>query len=117
MKTNLIFFVLLMVIAFSADAKTQSNVWNKKAPVCLTVQAENGTIKQKFNEDGTITCIIKPLDVIRISAIFLNGEDVTSQLEKNKLILPILTVNTTLEVCFEEKPLNTAPVYNTIAMF
>jgi hypothetical protein len=116
MKKILILLVLLVVIAFSADAKTQSRISNKKAPVCLTVQAENGAIKQKFNEDGTITCIIRPSDVIRVSTILLNGVDVTNQLEKNKLVLPILTENTTLEICFEEKPIYTAPVYNTIAM-
>lgn len=117
MNKKLVLIVLLLVIAFMADAKTPSKKAMKKAPVCLTVQAENGSIKQKYNEDGTITCIIKPGDVIRVSAIFLNGEDVTNMLEKNKLVLPLLTKNTTLEISFEEMPTYIAPVYNTIAMY
>lgn len=117
MKTNLIIIVLLLVLSFSANAKPKSKVAKIKAPVCLTVQAENGSIKQKLNADGSITCIIKPGDVIRVSAIFLNGKDVTNLLEKNKLVLPLLTQNTTLEISFEEVPAFATPTYNTIAMY
>lgn len=116
MNNKLVLIVLLLVITFFADAKTPSRNVIKKAAVCLTVQAENGSIKQKFNEDGTITCIIKPNDVIRVTTIFLNGDDVTNLLEKNKLELPLLTKNSTLEISFEEIPTYIAPVYNTIAM-
>jgi hypothetical protein len=116
MKRYLVLLALLLVITLCADAKKQSKVAIKKATICLTVQAENGSIKQKFNEDGTITCIIKPGDVIRVTTIYLNGEDVTNQLEKNKLVLPVLTENTTLEISFEEKPLYIEPIYNTVAM-
>jgi hypothetical protein len=117
MKKILFLLVLLLGISFFADAKTQLNIVNRKEPVYLTVQAENGSIRQKLNEDGTITCIIKPGDVIRVSTILLNGEDVTNQLEKNKLVLPVLSKNSTLEISFEEKPMYAPPVYNTIAMY
>lgn len=117
MKRNLILLVFLLVLNVIVDAKTQTKVADKKTQVCLTIQAENGSVKQKVNEDGTITCIIKTGDVIRVSSIVLNGADVMNQLEKNKLTLPLLTENTTLEITFDSTASYTQPVYNTIAMF
>lgn len=116
MKRNFILFFILFVINLFVDAKTNINYARNRAPYYLTLQAENGSIKQKFNEDGTITCIIKLGDVIRVSSIHLNGEDVTNQLEKNKLNLPALTENTTLEISFDETSAFVTTVYNTIAM-
>ncbi|MCX6308562.1 MAG: hypothetical protein NTY32_06965 [Bacteroidia bacterium] len=117
MKRLKLLLVLLLVLNFVIEAKTQTKVRCEKASVCLTLQAENGSIKQRVNEDGTITCIIKPGDVIRVSTIVLNGEDVTNQLEYNTLNLPLLTANTTLEITFESISSYNQPVYNTIAMF
>lgn len=117
MKRLLVLLALFLVISPFADAKTESKKTDKKTIVCLTVQAENGSIKQKSNEDGTITCIIKPDDVIRVSTILLNGEDITNQLDKNKLTLPILTQNTTLEISFDSNTSNLQPKFNTIAMY
>jgi hypothetical protein len=116
MKRNLILLAFLLVLIVFVDAKTQSKVADKKA-VCLTIQAENGSIKQQVNEDGTITCIIRTGDVIRVSSIVLNGEDVTNQMESNKFTLPLLTENTTLNITFDSIPTFTQPIYNTIAMF
>lgn len=117
MKRFYVFIVLFLVICFFADAKTPAKVETKKAPVCLTLQAENGSVKQNINEDGTITCIIKSTDLIRVTTILLNGEDITAQLEKNKLNLPILTQNSTLEIDFEEPSQFPQQTYYTIAMF
>jgi len=117
MKRNLILLVFLLVLNTFVDAKTQTKVASKKAPVCLTIQAENGSIRQKVNEDGTITCIIKTGDVIRVSSIVLNGEDMMNHLESNKLTLPLLTENTTLQITFDSTASYNQPVYNTIAMF
>ena len=117
MKIKIILLVFLLILNFTADAKTQSTFASKKTTVYLTVQAENGSIKQKFNEDGTITCIIKPGNVIRVSTIYLNGEDVTSLLDSNKLTLPLLTKNAALEVVFDSPSVDIKTVYNTIAMF
>lgn len=117
MKRILVLLVLFLVISTLADAKTQSKKVDKKTSVCLTVQAENGSVKQKINIDGSITCIIKPDDLIRVSTILLNGEDITNQLEKNKLSLPLLTKNTTLEITFDQEPYFTEQVYRTIAMY
>jgi len=117
MKRLLILLVFLLILHSFGDAKTQSKFAGKKPTVYLTVQAENGSIKQKFNEDGTITCIIKPDDVIRVSTIYLNGEDVTDKLEDNILSLPLLTKNSALEVVFDSTLTYIKPVYNTIAMF
>ncbi len=107
----------LLVLNVFVDAKTQTKISCKETPVCLTIQAENGSIKQKLNEDGSITCIIKPSDVIRVSSIVINGQDITNRLEKNKFILSQLTENTTLEITFESSSQNIQPVYNTIAMY
>lgn len=107
---------LFLVISLYAEAKTPVKVKAKKAPVCLTLQAENGTVQQKVNYDGSITCIIKINDLIRVSSILLNGEDVTAQLDKNKLNLPALTKSATLEISFEEPSQFSQPIYNTIAM-
>lgn len=117
MKSKLIFIALFLVLSFVVEAKKPATVVRKKAAVCLTLQAENGSVKQKINEDGSITCIIKSTDLIRVSTILLNGEDITSQLEKNKLNLPMLTKDATLEISFEEPPVFAQPTYNTIAMF
>ena len=117
MKRQLILLVFLLILNFFADAKTQSKSASKKAMVYLTVQAENGSVKQKFNEDGTITCIIKPGDVIRVSTIYLNGEDVTYLLENNKFTLPLLNNNAALEVLFDSPSVDIKTVYNTITMF
>jgi len=117
MKRTLVLLVFLLVLYVFVDAKTPTKVAGKKAQVCLTIQAENGSIKQKVNEDRTITCIIKTGDVIRVSSIVLNGEDVTNQLEKNKLTLSRLTENTTLEITFDSTATYTQPIYNTIAMY
>jgi len=117
MKRQLILLVFLLVFSLFVDAKTQTKIAGKKAPVCLTLQAENGSIKQKRNADGTITCIIQPEDVIKVSSIVLNGMNITNQLENNKLTLPLLTQDSTLEVTFESISLNIKTNYNTIAMY
>ena len=117
MKRNLILLFILLLFNTFVDAKTQTKGASKKTPVCLTIQAENGSIKQRVNEDGTITCIIKTGDIIRVSSIVLNGEDIMNKLESNKLTLPLLTENTTLEITFDSIASYNQPVYNTIAMF
>lgn len=117
MRRILVLLAFFLVISHFADAKTQSKNVDKKSVVCLTVQAENGSIKQKTNKDGSITCIIKPDDVIRVSTILLNGEDITNQLEKNKFSIPLLTKNTTLEITFDERSSYTEQAYRTIAMY
>jgi len=117
MKKILVLSVVFLVVSLFADAKTQSKKVDKKNFVCLTVQAENGSIKQKINKDGSITCIIKPNDVIRVSTILLNGEDITNQLEKNKFNLPLITENSTLEITFDQQPYFTEQAYRTIAMY
>lgn len=117
MKSKIILLVFLLILNFTADAKTQSKFASKKTTVYLTVQAENGSIKQKFNEDGTITCTIEPEDVIRVLTIYLNGEDVTYMLENNKITLPLLTKNVALEVVFDSPSADIKTVYNTITMF
>jgi len=116
MKKHSILIVLLLVICLQAAAKKPTVVERKKSQVCLTLQAENGSVKQKVNEDGTITCIIKSSDLIRVSSIVLNGVDLTSQLEKNKLNLPLLTKNSTLEIYFDEIPYYDQVEYTTMAM-
>jgi len=117
MKRHLVLLVFLLVFNVFVDAKTQTNVVGKKAPVCLTIQAENGSIKQKVNEDGTITCIFKTVDVIRVSSIVINGVDITNQIDYNVVTLPLLTENATLEITFDSPETFTQPVYNTIVMF
>lgn len=117
MKRILVLLVFILVISHVSDAKTQSKKLDKKNIVCLTVQAENGSIKQKINKDGSITCIIKPDDVIRVSTILLNGEDITNQLEKNKFSIPFLTKNATLEITFDHHSSFTEQTYRTIAMY
>ena len=117
MKRNLILLFILLVLNSFVDAKTHTKYASKKTTFYLTFQAENGSIKQKFNENGTITCIIKQRDVIRVSSIVLNGDDVTNQLEKNKYTLPVLTQNSTLEITFDSTTNYIQTVYSTIAMF
>lgn len=117
MKRYLIVTAFMLIVCFFTNAKTPVKKETKNSPVCLTVQAENGSVKQNINEDGTITCIIKLNDLIRVSSILLNGEDITAELEKNKLNLPVLTKNSTLEISFEEPSPFAQPVYNTIAMY
>jgi len=116
MKRHLVLLIFLLALSLPIGAKTRTNNPVKNTRVCLTIQAENGSIKQKVNEDGTITCTIKPNDLIRVSSILLNGEDVTNQMEKNKLDLPLLTENATLEVSFESISNYPQMVYRTIAM-
>ena len=117
MKKHFILIAFFLLLFLSVDAKTKFLDGNKKAQVCLTLQAENGTIKQSLNEDGTISCIIKSVDVVRISSILLNGEDVMYMLEKNKLNLPYITQNSTLEVNFDKVPTTNYYKYCTIARF
>lgn len=116
MKRILILFFILLAVNVFVDAKTNTKYASNLTPYYLTLQADNGSIKQKFNEDGTITCVIKLGDVIRVSSILLNGEDITNQLEKNKLKLPVLTENTTLEISFDEISAFVTTVYNTITI-
>lgn len=116
MKRHSILIVLLLVISLCTEAKKATKTERVKTPVCLTLQAENGSVRQKVNEDGTITCTIKPSDVIRVTTILLNGEDVSNQLDNNKLTLPLLSENATLEIVFEEIPYFSRVEYNTIAM-
>ncbi len=117
MKRNLVLIVLFFVVCMVSEAKISTKVEKKKSPVCLTVQAENGSIKQKLNEDGTITCVFKSSDLIRVATIILNGEDMTNLLDKNQLNLPLLTKDSTLEIQFDEIPVFNQPTYRTIAMF
>jgi hypothetical protein len=117
MKRYLLLIVLLSGICFASAARNSVKSEKKKSAVCLTVQAENGSVKQQTNEDGTITCVINKSDLIRITAILLNGEDVTCLLDNTKLNLPQLTKNATLEVQFEEYPTFCRQEYKTIAMF
>jgi len=117
MKRQLILLVFLLILNFIANAKTQSKPASKKETVYLTVQAENGSVKQKINEDGTITCTIEPDDIIRVLMIYLNGEDVMYKLENNELTLPLLTKNAELEVVFDSPLAGNKTVYNTITMF
>ena len=114
MKRQLILttiFLSLCLFVFSARQEKNETL---KAMIYFTVQAENGYCKHRVNNDGTITCIIKPSDVIRISAIFFNGSDVTLELNGNKYITPILTKNSTLEICFDNTLIFNPIKYNTI---
>jgi hypothetical protein len=116
MKRHSILIVILLVICFSVEAKKSTKIESKKNLVCLTLQAENGSVRQNVNVDGTITCTIKSSDLIRVSSIVLNGEEISNQLEKNQLNLPLLTKDSTLEIVFEEMPCFNRVEYNTIAM-
>ena len=98
------------------EAKKNTKIESKKSQVCLTLQAENGSVRQKVNDDGTITCTIKYSDLIRVTSIVFNGEEVSNQLEKNILELPLLTKDSTLEIVFEEIPYFNRVEYTTIAM-
>lgn len=117
MTTKLFIIALILFFSFVAEAKNPVKVEKKNSPVSLTIQAENGSVKQSINSDGSITCTISTNDLIRVSTILLNGEDVTNLLESNKLNLPLLSKNSTLEISFEEIPYFREPEYRTIAMY
>lgn len=114
MKRYLSIVALLLIFCMVAEAKKAPKSERKQAPVCLTLQAENGTVKQKLNEDGTITCIIRTSDLIRVSSIVLDGEDISYLLVKNKLNVPVLAKDATLEIVYDEPTAYQQPRYNTI---
>jgi hypothetical protein len=116
MKRNIILIVFTLGFCLFVQANKQANI---AAPVYLTVQAENGgLLKQLRNENGTVTCIFHPSDVIRIEAIIFNGQDVTSSLKGNKFITPVLTKDATLDISFEMPKSDWEQTnYRTIASF
>lgn len=117
MTSRIFIIALLLLCSFVAEGKNPVKVEKKKTAACLTIQAENGSVRQTVNEDGSITCTISKSDLIRVSTILLNGDDITNQLESNKLNLAQLSKNSTLEISFEEIPLFREPEYRTIAMY
>lgn len=116
MKRNAILTVLILALCFFVNTNMLAKCIISAAPVYLTVQAENGSLlRQLINNDGTITCIFKPSDVIRINSIMLNGSDVTYQLEGYKYTTPVLTENSTLEISFDSTATDLFQTkYNTI---
>jgi hypothetical protein len=116
MKRKAIFIAMILALCLFTNTKTLAKGRTSTAPVFLTVQAENGNIlRQLTNKDGTITCVFKPSDVIRINSIILNGSDVTYQLEGYKYTTPVLTKNSTLEINFDSVDNNSFQTrYNTI---
>lgn len=116
MKKIILLLALLLVIAHFGEAKDQTKELTNDACVFLTVQSENGRIKLQNNDDGSIAIILMLDEVVCVSNIILNGEDVTNQMEKNLLTIPPLHENMTLEVNFEKRPHNVETAYRTIAM-
>jgi len=113
MKRYFILMALCFSLCLMINAAKQAKRCSK--PVYLTVLAENGNVRQRNNRDGTVTFIIMPNDVIRVSTILLNGKDVTTDLEGNKYTTPGLTKNATISICFDSTSTFTPMNYYTIA--
>jgi hypothetical protein len=116
MKSHTILTAFLLCLCFFVDANRHSDNEIYKPALMITAQAENGSFRQQVNKDGTITCIIKHTDVIRVNSIFFNGSDVTYKLVDNKYTTPVLTENSTLTICFDSINIELYTEYNTIAM-
>jgi hypothetical protein len=100
------------------ESKESSPAKNRQS-LYLTIQAENGSIRQRLNKDGSYTVYIYTRDLIRVASIRFNGKDLTSDLMGNKVVTPVLTKNSTLEVQFDSTSMYTdnSPIYNTIAAY
>lgn len=110
----------LIIIAFVAlvslfGERTFAQDKKEIKPVSLTLMSENGSVVQRVDDDGELYILIRKVDLVRVNTILLNGEDVTSKLIDNKLTLPELSHDSTLEVYFDQVTYSTPPVYQTIA--
>lgn len=65
--------------------------------------SENGTVKQKITLGRSYTYKISPVDGQKLSALYFNGVDVTSEIKGDKFTTPVLNDNATLEVEFKAK--------------
>ena len=73
-------------------------------PIYLSIQhADNGRILQKVEKDKTYECKIVPNSGWKIHSITFNGEDVTSSLSPDGiLVTPVIVKDASLNVTFEE---------------
>lgn len=120
---SIVFQIILAILLFSlsnvmngekAMVKAEKMVSSKT--IYLTLQADYGSFRQVTEIDGTNTIYFKPLDLINVNTILLNGSDVTSELVKNHFSLPALSKNSTLYITFEIEPTNYYQKnYNTIS--
>ncbi len=65
--------------------------------------SENGTVKQKITLGRSYTYKITPVNGQKLSALYFNGVDITSEIKGNKFTTPVLNDNATLEVEFKAK--------------
>ena len=65
--------------------------------------SENGTVKQKITLGRSYTYKITPVNGQKLSALYFNGVDITSEIKGNKFTTPVLNDNATLKVEFKAK--------------
>ncbi len=70
----------------------------------LTIKhSENGVVKQKITLGRSYTYKISPVSGQKLTALYFNGVDVTSEIKGDKFTTPVLNDNATLEVEFEDR--------------
>lgn len=68
----------------------------------LTIKhSENGVVKQKITLGRSYTYKISPVSGQKLTALYFNGVDVSSEIKGGKYTTPVLNDNATLEVEFE----------------
>jgi hypothetical protein len=68
----------------------------------LTIKhSENGDVKQKITPGRSYTYKISPVSGQKLTALYFNGVDVSSEIKGGKYTTPVLNDNATLEVEFE----------------
>ena len=90
------FLFLSCMYSFSEKKNT------KRKPIYITVQAENGSVRQIENDEESTTWLILPDNGWEISSISYNGFDITNKIDMNNRIqTPHANENTNLIITFE----------------
>jgi hypothetical protein len=102
MKTTLrkLIFTVLFVLFCCLYSFSEKRITNKS--VYITIQAENGSVRQIENDEESTTWLIIPDNGWEISDVVLNGENITGKLDMNNRIrTPHNNENTTILITFE----------------
>lgn len=103
MKTILQKLVLtvLFILFFCLYSFSEKSI-NVKS-VYITIQAENGSVRQIENDEESTTWLILPDNGWEISNVVYNGEDITNKLDMNNRIqTPNSISNATILITFEQ---------------
>ncbi len=92
---TVLFVLISCLYSFSEKSITDKSVY-------ITIQAENGGVRQIENDEESTTWLIIPDNGWEISNVVFNGEEITNKLDMNNRIqTPHSNENATILITFE----------------